>query len=626
MKSQSVIVALYLICFASMSLHASIFPIPLSQRITESSHIVLASLESQDAFRSEADQLIYTLNVLKVKAYLKGASSNHQIGLISIGGSLDHEGQLTYPSVQLEPGKSYVFFLEPDPLGHRHAAFPDLLQLRAYASIQGALALEDGKYQDLLFEALEERALLQKVFDNCHEKPIQPDGRPYIAQTYLTPNQASRMVSISSVASLSATGMVAGTIDTPRVAVITGMGFDPFGIGSTGSTVEFSSALDGGVSFIGLDEVASDILSWTNTEIQVKIPGDAGSGQLRLTIFGNAAVTHPITIDWAVQPKYSISQSWPVNTRNRLELIKEGSVSNDGYAFQFDNTYWTNLDAVESFLRAVQTWRCNTFINLNFETAPNNAVYVNGNGSQVRFASSATLGAGVLGQAHIHFRNTFSAILPTCIQENTLWYITDMDILFVDNPAPFSWNFTSIPTVANSYDFESVALKMVGLASGLGYINQTGTAMYYTIGDGQDVRNLTANEIVAGTHKLTHSVTPSACKTLLASNGLMVAVNGAQNCILELPQPGRPEGEGAFHPYHIQFLPESEQLQLDWMQEAETQLTLLLFDLQGRRVLKQQWLQRGMTSQKFVTNELPAGLYAFRIIKGEQVWFGKVVK
>jgi len=113
---------------------------------------------------------------------------------------------------------------------------------------------------------------------------------------------------------------------------------------------------------------------------------------------------------------------------------------------------------------------------------------------------------------------------------------------------------------------------------------------------------------------------------LLASNGLMVAVNGAQNCILELPQPGRPEGEGAFHPYHIQFLPESEQLQLDWMQEAETQLTLLLFDLQGRRVLKQQWLQRGMTSQKFVTNELPAGLYAFRIIKGEQVWFGKVVK
>lgn len=624
MKSQPRLIALCLAYFAFLSLQASIFPIPLSQRITQASHIVLASLESQDAFRSEADLQIYTLNVLRVKAYLKGGRQDAEIGLISIGGTLGDEGQFTFPSVQLERGKQYVIFLEEDPLGHRHPAYPQLLQLRSYASIQGALVLEAGKYQDLLYEALGERELLQKIYEFSKEKPVQPDGNPYIAQRYTAFQPASRMVTISSVSSLSATGMAAGTIDTPRVAVITGMGFDPFLLGSTGSSIQFSSSADGGVGFVGLDDKNTDILSWTDTEIRVKIPGDAGTGQLRLNIFASAPVTHPITIDWAVSPKYSLNQSWADTTRQRLELIKEGNVNNDGYAFQFDNAYWTNLDAVESFLRAVQTWRCNTFINLNFETAANNAPYVNGNGSQVRFASSATLGAGVLAQAHLRFRNTFSAFLPTCIREKTLWYVTDMDILFLDNPTPFSWNFGPNPTVANSYDFESVALKMVGLASGLGYINQSGTAMYFTLPDGQDIRNLSANEIVAGTHKVTHSITATACKTLLASNGIMIAVNGAQNCVLELKQPPLEDLPLDRKPFQLRLNP--DQLLLAWLTPDHVAVSLTLFDLQGKQVIKEDWQQIGKGEKMLDISALAGGLYLYRVEVGEKFWQGRAVK
>lgn len=624
MKSQFRFIALCILCFASQSLQASIFPIPLSQRITQASHIVLASLESQDAFRSEADQQIYTLNVLKVKAYLKGANPANQIGLISIGGSLGDEGQFTFPSVKLQKGKQYVLFLEADPLAHQHPGYPQLKQLRSYASIQGALALEDGRYRDLLYKSLGERELLQHVYALSGKKPVQPNGDPYIAERYTPLQQASRMVTISSITSLSATGMAAGTIETPRVAVISGMGFDPFAIGSTGSTVEFSSALDGGGSFVGLDFMATDVISWSDTEIRVKIPGDAGTGQVRLTIFSNAAVTHPITIDWAVQPKYSANQGWPTTNRQRLELIKEGSVNNDGYAFQFDNTYWTNLDAVEAFLRSVQTWRCNTFINLNFATVANNAVYINGNGSQVRFAPSATLGAGVLAQAHLRFRNTFSALLPGCVQQNTLWYVTDMDILFLDNPTPFSWNFGPNPTVANSYDFESIALKMVGLATGLGYTNQSGTAMYFALPDGQNIRNLTANEIVAGTHKVTHSITPSACKTLLASNGIMVAINGGQACVLKVPQPPLADLPYEREPFAIELL--QGQLQLNWRYPELTQVTLSLFDLSGKRVSTKNWLQTGKGEKVFDISALSSGLYLYRVEAQEKAWQGKVIK
>ena len=604
---------------------AQIYPVPLSQRIDKSHHIVLAQLEAQHAFRSEKDFQIYTLNILKVNAYLKGMRSDHQIGLLSPGGTLETEGQITYPGVRLQYGKNYALFLEPDPLAHHHPAFPDILHMRAYACVQGALPMEHGQYQDLLFEALSERELLQQVYDYTSELPRDPEGNPYIVRNHHTPPSASRMVTISSVSSLSATGLAGGTIDTPRVARIVGMGFDPFAIGSTGSTIEFSSALDGGLSFIGLDNPTTDILSWSDTEIQVKIPGDAGSGPLRLSIFSQTPVTFPITIDWAVIPQYSTFQNWPSSTRQRLELLRESSVTNNGYSFQFDNTYWTNLDAVNSFLRAVQTWRCNTFVNLSFDPSPNNAVYVSGNGSQVRFASAATLGAGVLGQAHLRTRTTFSALLPACVQQNTLWYVTDMDILFVDNPAPFSWNFGPNPTLANSYDFESVALKMVGLATGLGYINQSGTAMYYTIGDGQDIRNLTANEIVAGTHKVTHSVTSSSCKTQLAGNGLMTVVS-AQDCILQLPDGPQFPDPTAELPFQLVVDREKNLLQLEWLTPEKGAASLLLYDMQGKSAGRYSWYQEGKGMQSFDLQGLSSGMYAYSLQWKEHFWQGKILK
>ncbi len=623
MNPKSILIALFLLAISCNLLQASIFPIPLSQRISESSQIVLASLESQHAFRSEADQQIYTLNVLHITAYLKGMRGEERLGLISIGGNLEDEGQITYPSVRLQKGKQYALFLEPDPLGHSHPAFPELLQLRAYASVQGALPLEGGFYQDLLYDAFAERYLLQKVFEKTGEAPLRADGKAYQLQAYTSSTSASRMLAISSVSSVSATGIAAGTIDAGRVLSIQGMGFDPFLIGATGSSVEFSSAWDGGISFIGLDDKDTDILLWSDTEIRVKIPGDAGTGLVRLNIFANGSVTHPITVDWAVIPKYSIHQSWTDTMRQRLELVKAGSVNNDGYAFQFDNTYWTNLPAVNAFLNAVQTWRCNTFINLSFETSPNNAVYVSGSGSQVRFASSATLGAGVLAQAHLRFRNTFSALLPSCIQQNTLWYVTDMDILFVDNPAPFSWNFGPNPTPANSYDFESVALKMVGLASGLGYINQSGTALYFSLPDGQDIRNLSANEIVAGTHKVTHSVTVTACKTQLAGNGLMVAIPGAQDCVLDLYPPVGGPDSWVEKPFVLQLDKTKNQLLVEWKSRSISSLGLTLLDLQGRRVFQEAWIQEGEGIRGLDISGLAEGIYVFRLVAGEDSWHGK---
>ena len=51
--------------------------------------------------------------------------------------------------------------------------------------------------------------------------------------------------------------------------------------GNTTGTVSFRDADDGGASFI--DALASQIVSWNDTEIVVEVPSNAGTGVVRVT-------------------------------------------------------------------------------------------------------------------------------------------------------------------------------------------------------------------------------------------------------------------------------------------------------------------------------------------------------
>jgi hypothetical protein len=605
-------------CYFPSFLHASIYPVSLTQRVKEASVVALVEVEDQQSFQGEGH--IFTLHRLKVKAYLKGHRPDEQLGLISLGGSLAGKGQRTYPSVQVYSGNEYLVFLEEYP--ERHPDFPNLWQGRAYASVQGVMPKVDGLFQDIFADPLTERELFEQVSRLSGTPPLGPDGTGFSPRPYAPRSNASRMASISSVTTIGGGSIAAGTIDTNRVAVITGSGFDPFGVGPTGSTVAFSNAADGGLSFVPLDYPATDILLWSDTEIRVKIPGGAGTGNVQVSIFGNGVATAPLNIAWAVIPQYSQDFGWLDTQRQRLEYLKENAASNPGYAFQFSSAMLANIPAIEAFLRAAETWRCNTGVNLNFDQAANNDPFINGNGSQVRFETAANLGVGVLGQAHLRFRTSYSASTPTCVRENTLWYITDLDLKFLDNPAPFSWNFGPQPTAAGSYDFESEALKLIGLAIGLGYINQSNTAMYHLLNPATDIRTLNGNETVAGSHKVTHSILVTPCKLNLAPTRLMSAVSGG-SCVLNLDQGGdlaQPRSAGK--PFALRAV-QPGQLTFIWQGADTGPLWLSLLDASGREVGKFFWENMAAGEVQLTLPGLSQGMYFFRLHTEQEVWQGK---
>ena len=81
----------------------------------------------------------------------------------------------------------------------------------------------------------------------------------------------------------------AGTIDESNEMIIEGNGF-----GSNAGLVEFPNADNGGLSMISVD-YGTDIIYWTDTEIRVKVPKQAGSGTMQVktntgTLVGTAEI------------------------------------------------------------------------------------------------------------------------------------------------------------------------------------------------------------------------------------------------------------------------------------------------------------------------------------------------
>jgi len=228
MKTIFHLLILCILCCIGLSTQAQLYPVDLHQRIEEADKVLIGTLSDKICFRSEVDQQIYTLNLIQVQAYLKGSDNQHITAVITPGGEVNGEGRIVFPAVKFQEKQLYLLFLEQDPLAHRFSSFPQLEAYRVYSSLQGTLPFEDGFFKDIFFESLTGREMLHQIFDIGQEEPVSPSGESFYLPQPTNMGQASRMVSITAVSSLTATGMAAGTIASSRIAVIQGSGLDPF--------------------------------------------------------------------------------------------------------------------------------------------------------------------------------------------------------------------------------------------------------------------------------------------------------------------------------------------------------------------------------------------------------------
>jgi len=482
--------------------YATIYPISIDQRITASKQIAIGKVVQQYTFWDDNKQNIYTAHLLEITAYLKKTSTKQYVEIITPGGVIEDEAQIVYPNIELVLHKSYFFFLDNlslitirnTPTVNRTS----IPRFCAYSYIQGILPLQHNHYVDYIDKTPQPiDKLLKKTQALTQFIAKRPNGNVFIFEKESMPIATSARKNITLKNGLGETvaHFHAGSTDESEELIINGSGF-----GTVPGTVQFSDANNGGSSFIN-SNYETDLVSWTDSEIRLKIPNKAGSGTVEVYHQNGQLVGRTsISIEWAVNPIFSTYRGYDERTRQPVKFLNNNE--NGGYTLQINTTegFFTDNQAVTSFERALTKWQCQTGINFQLDKSGTTTAFANDGVCVIQY--SKLLPICVLGAATSRFKSVGSS---SCSKENTLWYLKEFDIQFTPNSrmsTGYSWNFSADNPTFQQFDFESIALHELGHAHGIGHIIGKEHVMHYSVTNGEARKELSVQEVAAGLHKM----------------------------------------------------------------------------------------------------------------------------
>lgn len=508
----------FLLFLKSFSSYAQcmMVPVPLEQRVNHSEMIVLGKLiEKQPYFGTDGH--IYTFNRIAVSAWLKNSQADSEVGIITHGGVVADHAELVHPSLQLRPENEYVIFLKGDETELDNKSVrqsePGLIQSFAYSDGQGALTYQFGLYSDAYYpQKLTEEQLFEQIKLITGENAYQPDGEVYTPRPFRNDSNTDRLFPITS---FSPNPTNSGTIAVGDFLSINGSGF-----GASPGNVYFPNADDGGSTLIATG-VSSDYVSWSDTHIEVKVLTEGGTGAFQVNAISSGS---SLTIDYSHLSINSDFFNWSQITRQRYYL--RDMDGNGGYTFLYNSTIQGGFSnhslAKAAFERALETWRCNTYINWRPDGTTTNGV-ASDNVSVVTW--STTLPSGVLGRATSYFTGAGNS---SCQQANTVWCLVEVDVAF---DSTYNWQYGPALPGPGEYDFETVALHELGHGHGLGHRIASGELMHYALSSGVAIRTPAFKEISGGNAKMAYSTSPTCFNPPICGNGPMTALNNT-NCAL----------------------------------------------------------------------------------------------
>ena len=491
-------------------------PVPLDERVAAATQIVHARLNHKVVYESRTDNRLYTLYVFDVQAYLKSPGSNTQVAVIADGGRLGNRLQITHPNFYVSAEQEAILFLqafnEKEACIDYQAAYPNLLQCRPYAGVQGVVKYQQGRFFDI---GSQRHYGPQEMLDTLEALTgfggLRPDGSPFLLKAKPPPQTAGRMMGITSLEDgAGGTGpFVAGTDEVFNELIINGSGF-----GSSAGTVWFPNADDGGSTYWVAPIVPSDLISWSDTQIRIKIPESAGTGTLIVENSGGSTVgTTSINIQYGVISFHTNFLNFAEDVVFVPKLADRNG--NGGYTFLYNNTQPTsgsdfagNTPAVEAVERALVSWRCGTNVNFDRDDSGTSLTAPDGVDATC-VVSFSNLAAGTLGITNSYFLGNGNG---SCDMEDTRWHADNMDIRF---NATTNWNYGPNATTGSQYDFETVALHELGHAHGLAHlIDGTNTeVMHYILSNATDIRSLSSAETSGGGY-LVSEATAMPCLSL----------------------------------------------------------------------------------------------------------------
>ena len=498
----------------SYQLSACVIPVSIDNRASSSKFILLGKPIRQHSYYSKNN--IFTRTEFSILASIKGKYKSKTAVLITLGGQIGDDLQIAYPVSSINFTESYILFLDKDDIDNDDKVFrkkyPKTIQTFSVADSQGYVTVKDGMFNDIAYEPIDVQDALSHIMHHSdQEKAMDVDGREFDMHGIATVTQrlpSARVASVSGItngAGVAKPNYRAGLIAVTEELIINGSGF-----GTVAGSVTFPNADNGGSSVIGQIST-TDILSWTDTKIRVKIPFQAGTGTMN--VIDNTAgilASYPIKIEYAVIAFYSVYQGFTTTSRQMVELVNKNTLG--GYSFQYTNSMLAVPAAMSEFETALNTWVCATGVNYRVNSTPSATQTINPNDEiNIVTFDNTLLNPGVAARCNVRYKGRANT---TCNKENTFWFVTDIDIQFSTD---YAWNYASALPSASEVDFESIALHELGHSLTLGHVINPINVMHYILPAGQAHRTLELTSQRAANYVVAECTTQNCFQANLAT-------------------------------------------------------------------------------------------------------------
>jgi hypothetical protein len=475
-------------------------PVSLEERTKAADIIVEGEVIASRSFWDARRENIYTANTIRLYKVFKGQVREQQLEVITDGGTVGLTKHVVSSALQLQKGQQGLFFLTK---GSRvaNAAGASVPVATPYASRQGFVRYNPERATAAdPFNAYQS---VQEVYDAITTRT----GRSYstvvenarlrtgiLKQSQQQAAQASALAPV--ITTFSPTITSAGT---NAVLTINGTGF---GSSRGSGTVEFRNADDGGKTFV--TPYPSDYISWTNSQIRVRVPstgpdgGTAGTGQIRVTAADGTSTISAgtLTIEFAYSNVVAEGGNRPKQPV-MVDIDRSG-----GYTIQFAPSLQGRQAAQEGFRRAMNSWVCTTNVNWKVGTPTTSETTAEDGRSVIRFASGSDVGGNEI------LARTISRYNGRVCNNDTLFWLTEFD-MEINNTK--NWQYGPGGPNQQQFDFETVVLHELGHAHQLGHVILSNAIMHYSIPSSRTIRDLGPADIRGANLVMTKSVAQNIC-------------------------------------------------------------------------------------------------------------------
>lgn len=494
--TKQLFVSILLLATAFSTAHAQLYKIELADKIKKASHIVEGKVTAQYSFWNDEHTVIYTSNKIHVYKLFKGQAIDKEIEVLTLGGTVGNRCLKVSDVLQLDKGKTGMFFLYEHAGKLRSPQTKNIL-FDVYSSSQGFLQYDKARQKAFApFAAYDniQQTLYKLInqYTGAREKIIDNSFQSHLAQAETTGPVISNGTTAVAITSFSPATVHGGAIndETNNILTINGSGFGNNPSGS--AAINFKDANnDNTTPDYEIAYNSPYIISWTDAQIKLHVPDRAGTGKFSVVVTDGSTATSaaPLEVFFSVidalfqndNGDYVIKEPRLMNTNGSGGYAISYSISTAGKGIDFSQS-----PAKAAFERALATWKEVAGANI---ISGNTTTYQKVADDSLNLVVFDNTNSGVAHMADGVLESTFSWF-SACQQNGQILDAqkTGFDIV-LRNEAVSTGDDLSIENgpcfpAQSSYDLEMIILHELGHALNLSHINddfENGGGGYATV-------------------------------------------------------------------------------------------------------------------------------------------------